>query len=311
MKIDLNKGTYIDIGGELGKYHSIPIDVLVKLAQNFQKLINTIAEFDLPSDSPIDLSNFKIELVDFKKASAAPKFAFSSRIENKTGMNWQEHRNLVNNKFDNLINISNTGDYSALKALYPEPIKRNPIVENLYEFINDFGTAPVSFGDYNYEDNKIIPFYKIHKFKPSVKKDLIVEMIKNEDEKTESDEVVGKIKIIKKGNKIIKTRVLNYYIKKNISLTFSPDYIAYENRKYSLNFPLHCLFEKEDDYFIIQSDMLGIIGTGKTEDEAEYNFSEEFDYIYQKYNSLNDSQLTKKLISTKIMLNQLVNKVEI
>jgi len=40
MKIDLQNGAYLQIGGELGKYNSLPIDVLVKVAQHLQELIS-------------------------------------------------------------------------------------------------------------------------------------------------------------------------------------------------------------------------------------------------------------------------------
>jgi len=108
----------------------------------------------LPGDEPLNLDNFRIELTDFRKGSAVPKFAYSQRTEYLTGRNWQIYRNDVSEKFDKLLEISNHGDYSQLRVIYPEPVKRNPIVENLYEFVNDFGSAPVSFVDY-YEDKKI------------------------------------------------------------------------------------------------------------------------------------------------------------
>jgi hypothetical protein len=36
VKIDLNSGAFIEIGGELGKYNSLPIDTLIKIAQYLQ-----------------------------------------------------------------------------------------------------------------------------------------------------------------------------------------------------------------------------------------------------------------------------------
>ena len=173
MKIDLNSGAFIEIGGELGKYNSLPIDVLVKLAQDLQELVFTLAKYDLPTNESIDLNNFKIELVGFTKGSAVPKFAYSARSENKTGINWQVHRNTVNDKLEKLVEVSDTGDYGKIIELYPEPVKRNPIVENLYSFVNSFGTAPVSFVEYDEVNEKITPIYKINRFKPAVKKELI------------------------------------------------------------------------------------------------------------------------------------------
>ena len=103
---------------------------------------------------------------------------------------------------------------------------------------------------------------------------------------------------------------MSYYTKRDISLDFAPDIIITNKRKYYLNYPLRCLFEKEDNYYVIQSEMLGIIGTGDTEDEAEKAFYEEFDFIYQRYYSLEENQLTNNVRMIKTILNQLVKKVE-
>jgi hypothetical protein len=174
----------------LGQYNSLPIDTLVKIAQDLQELVFTLAKTDLSSLKPVDMNNFKIELVGFKTGSAIPEFAYSERCENKSGMHWQVHRNTVNEKF---VEISNSDDYGKLAVLYPESIKRNPIVENLYSFVNDFGNAPANFVDYDEVTEKTTPIFKIHRFKPGVKKELI-SVIKEVNEKVvDTDEAVGKI----------------------------------------------------------------------------------------------------------------------
>lgn len=309
MKINLENGTFIQIGGELGKYNSLPIDFLIKIAQDLQGLIKTIATVDLPTNESINLDNFKIELVDFKKGSAVPKFAFTPRTENKVGHNWQIHRNIVNEKFEKIVEISNSGNYYKLNDLYPEPIKRNPIVENLYSFVNDFGNAPVNFVDLDEKANKTIPIYKINKFKPKVKKELISKIKETDALIPESDEAVGRIRITKKGNKI-QRKVISYYTNSKYSIEYAPNVIVIGKSKYILKYPLRCLFEKEDDYFIIQSEMLGIIGTGLTEDEAEKSFNEEFDFVYKRFNSLENEKLTNHNLLIKNILNQIVDKIE-
>lgn len=91
--------------------------------------------------------------------------------------------------------------------------------------------------------------------------------------------------------------------------SFVTDTIISNNRTYSLNFPLRCKFEKEDDYFLIESEMLDIVGTGKTIDDAEKNFSEEFDFVYKRYNELADNKLSDRIKRIKIILNSLVHNV--
>lgn len=309
MKLDLNTGTYIQIGGELGKYNTLPIDTLIKIAQDLQALVMTIAKYDLPSTDAINLDNFKIELVDFRKGSAVPKFAFTPRIENKVGHNWEIHRNIVNQKFEQLVEISNSGDYKKLIDLYPEPVKRNPIVEDLYTFVNDFGTAPVNFVEIDEKTKKITQVYKINRFKSASKKALITDIKNSQKLEPETNEAVGKIKITSKGGKVNK-KIMNYYPNSKFSLEYAPDIIVNDTIKYILKYPLRCLFEKEDDYFVIQSEMLGIIGTGLTEDEAEKSFAEEFDFVYKRFNSLKDASLTNHNKLIRDILNQIIEKVE-
>lgn len=309
MKLDLDNGAFIQIGGELGKYNSLPIDTLIKIAQDLQELVMTIAKLDLPSTETINLDNFKIELIDFKKGSAVPKFSFTPRIENKVGHNWQIHRKVVNEKFEKLIEISNSGEYNKLFELYPEPNKRNPIVENLYSFVNDFGTAPVNFVEIDEKNDKIIPIFKVNRFKPASKKELLTEIKETSKLDSETDEAVGKIKITKKGGKINR-KIIDYYSKSKFSLEYAPDMLIKDETKYFLKYPLRCLFEKEDDYFVIQSEMLGIIGTGLTEIEAEESFAQEFDYVYKRFNSLDSNSLTNHNKLIKDILNQIVEKVE-
>ncbi|HDS08133.1 MAG TPA: hypothetical protein ENO05_10960 [Bacteroides sp.] len=309
MKIDLNNGAFIEIGGELGKYNSLPIDVLVKLAQDLQELVFTLAKYDLPSNESIDINNFRIELVGFTKGSAVPKFAYSPRSEYKTGINWQVHRNTVNDKLDKLVEVSNTGDYGKIIELYPEPVKRNPIVENLYSFVNSFGTSPASFVEYDEINEKITPIYKINRFKPAVKKELISEIKEVAETVSETDEAVGKIKISKRDGKITR-KIIDIYSGKKFSLEYAPDVIVTETKNYILKYPLRCLFEKEDDYYIIQSEMLGIIGTGLTEDDAEKSFTEEFDFIYDRLKTLDDNSLTNHNRLIKNILIQIIDRIE-
>ena len=114
MKIDLINGAYFQIGGELGRYNSLPIDVLIKISQHFQDLITNIAQYDLPADDLLNLDNFKIEIVDFKKGSAVPAFAFSQRSENMIGQDCVGHRVFVNERFEKIAEIANSGDYKKL-----------------------------------------------------------------------------------------------------------------------------------------------------------------------------------------------------
>ena len=96
---------------------------------------------------------------------------------------------------------------------------------------------------------------------------------------------------------------------KKHSLSYSPEVIAVNSKKYILNFPLRCLFEKEDDFFVVTSELLDIIGTGISAEEAEKNFNEEFDFIYQRFTNMPDSRLSKRLKQVKNILGVYVKEV--
>jgi len=105
---------------DCGRYNSLPIDVLIKISQHLQDLIANIAQYDLPADDLLNLDNFKIEIVDLKKGSAVPAFAFSQRSGNRIGQDCAGHRAFVNERFEKIAEIANTGDYKRLVELYPE-----------------------------------------------------------------------------------------------------------------------------------------------------------------------------------------------
>lgn len=311
MKLDLNKGVYLCIEGELGKYNSIPIDNLIKFAQDFQNLLFSLARYNLPTEEPIDLNNFKIELTDFKAGkSALPQFAFTKRVEETLSSTLTKHRNTVSERFDKLMDISDQGDYYQLRDIYPEPFKRNIIIENLYSFTNDFDTSPVSFVDYIPEKREYKTYYKINRFKPAVKHELVAEISEPEFFIAETDSGYAKVKLTKTKKGEERSRITQLYKQKNVSLNYAPDVIVVQDKKYILKFPIRCFFEKEDNYYIIQSEMLDIIGTGKTPDDAESNFSQEFDFIYKRYNELPDEKLSDHLRLVKTIMNQIVDTIE-
>lgn len=118
----------------------------------------------------------------------------------------------------------------------------------------------------------------------------------------------AKVKISKNKVGVFSNKIEEIYTNK--SLSYDPEMLLVGNLIYTFKYPLRCKFEKEDGFYTIQSEILEIIGTGQTEDEAELNFAQEFDYIYQRYNELEEKKLSEKLKFTKSVLNHLVLKVE-
>lgn len=306
MAIDLSKGFNLRVEGEIGKFNTLPIDHLVKLAENLQKFLQDIARYQLEVEGAIDTSNFKIELAGFKIGSAIPQFIFTPRVKGVTSGDVYEQRKFVNNKFNTYLEIADSGNYSEIKKIIPQAATRNIIVEDLYNFATTFGNSPVSVVEI--KKGKIIPLYKINRFKQEIKEKLITKISESELVKEEY-EAVAKVKVIKRGSEI-KRETKDVFYTKHGEPGYATDVINHNNTSYILAFPLRCKLEKEDKYFVIQSEMLDIVGTGKTIDDAETSFSEEFDFIYKRYKELPNSKLGERIKRIKTILDSLVSKIE-
>jgi predicted RNase H-like HicB family nuclease len=306
MLVDLTKGFNLRVEGEIGKFNTLPIEHLVKLAENLQKLLQDIAKYQLEVDGAIDMSNFKIELAGFKIGSAIPEFVFTPRIKTVTSGDVIEQRRFVNNKFDAYLKVADKGNYTEIKKMIPQAATRNIIVEDLYNFATTFGNSPVSVVELR--KGKIVHLYKINKFKSEIKEKLITKISETELIKEEY-EAVAKIKVVRTGTQIKRT-TKDVFDTKHGEPGFATKVINYAGKSYILAFPLRCKLEKEADYFVIQSEMLDIVGTGKTIDDAEKNFSEEFHFVYNRYNELPNSKLGDRIQRIKTMLNSLVLKIE-
>ena len=93
------------------------------------------------------------------------------------------------------------------------------------------------------------------------------------------------------------------------SISYSPEFIISNNRKYIFNYPILSLFQKESDHFIIKNELLDIYAVGKTENEVETDFNEEFDYLFQRLNSLKENEISTRLNTVKIFINHYVKEV--
>lgn len=105
------------------------------------------------------------------------------------------------------------------------------------------------------------------------------------------------------------TEIVEIYMNKSAMLSYSPDTIVSSQRIYSLYAALPSNLSQEDKYVMIENEMLGIVATGKTEEEAEQDFAHEFDFIYQRYNQLTDDQMTERIKHIKTLLNTIVKEV--
>ena len=143
--------------------------------------------------------------------------------------------------------------------------------------------------------------------------DGIIEVPKNNSEKKNKEVKV----IIMWDEQSEKKEVIEGTAKSNVpeslenkyNLQFAPEAIVVnKDKKYELKFPLLCSMDIEDGQVSIENKMLGIYVYGASYDEAVQKLSEEFDYVYNRYNELSDVQLTEEVIAIKSFLNHIVKK---
>jgi hypothetical protein len=116
---------------------------------------------------------------------------------------------------------------------------------------------------------------------------------------------------IQKKSKSKMVKIIEITKNKTAMLPYSPGTIVSEQRIYTLYTPLVSKLSQEDKHFIIENEMLGIVASGRTEDEAESDFAREFDFIYQRYNQLIDNEMTVRVKRIKTILNSIVKEVNL
>ncbi|CAN5202762.1 hypothetical protein BH09BAC1_BH09BAC1_01710 [soil metagenome] len=95
----------------------------------------------------------------------------------------------------------------------------------------------------------------------------------------------------------------------DITLSYAPEVIVAGTKQYVLKFPLRCLFEQEEDYYVIKNELLDLIGTGQTEEEAKENFNEEFAFLFHRLTTAEDESLSDRLIQVQQLFLSLVKEV--
>jgi len=114
------------------------------------------------------------------------------------------------------------------------------------------------------------------------------------------------------GTVVGKPKVLaEYHSSETNGLLYTFSKIEFGTRTYELYSPLQCKWEiNEDNVFVLENEMLVLVGTGMSLAEAVDSFQEEFDEAYYSYNQYKDSQLAPHLLRAKNFINFIVKKVD-
>lgn len=101
-----------------------------------------------------------------------------------------------------------------------------------------------------------------------------------------------------------------YHLPETSGLAYTFQKIQSGTRTYELYSPLQCKWEiDKDNVFILENEMLVLVGTGMTLAEAVENFKGEFDEAFYSYNQYKDTQLAAHLLRAKNFINFIVKKV--
>ena len=128
--------------------------------------------------------------------------------------------------------------------------------------------------------------------------------------KQEKQEIVQDIRtslaMVEIKGKTARPKVLELFGElKNPIYTFTSFSVG--DREYKLRFPIYCELIHEGDTYSFENKEIGIYAYGKTIDEAQQSFYEDFDYIFTRYNSLPNGKLTDDVIRIKKFLNLIVS----
>ncbi|MCC5918146.1 MAG: hypothetical protein JJU02_12575 [Cryomorphaceae bacterium] len=307
MSIDLKKGISLKIEGELGKHQTLSIDKLIEISKSLQELVFSVIRNELEVEKGINLDNFKLELSDFSGGSAIPTFVLPHHKQQSIHPVETQTKDLET-KLEEAFQIMHSGNYGQLKEKYPDFIRRNEMVNSIYNLSNSFNNSPVYIGEYDRETNKFKENFKAKKFRTSVKNSLIIKV--DNENSTSEESAFAEIKLITRGNKATRKQITSIISKDNHSLSYSPNEIQINNRHYIFNFPLRCLYKFEDNVHFIQNEMLDLIGTGDNENDAENSFKEEFDYLYNRLQDLEKNQLTKRMNKIKAAFEFIIKSVD-
>jgi hypothetical protein len=136
---------------------------------------------------------------------------------------------------------------------------------------------------------------------------LLTKVIDLVEVKTEHN-AIARVTVTTKGKKS-SNKIQEIISEKSHTIAYSPEIINVNEKQYILNFPLHCSFNKEDDFYVIKNELLDITATGITNDDVEINFNEEFDFLFTRLNELDNTKLSTRMQNIKFAINLFVKEV--
>lgn len=262
------------------------VDVLSADVSRLNEYYNALKKDFEPVIVKADISSFALGI---SAGSTSLKL-----VDQSSDMEWK--KNIFEEYKKNVIEIDYNNDEQVKQILerYKDDKTRSKIYSPIFQVFKSQNLI-IELTDNN--------FKKIKEIRPPRKEvfDLITPNLKViPDEETFRRFAYVEIK----GQKIVKT--LSLFEDENQVPALSITQIKGTEKIYVLKFPIYFMYAVDGEYHTIEQEEFGIYVHGSTFDEALQAFHEEIEYIYERYNSLSDDQLTSDVKNIKNRLNQLI-----
>jgi hypothetical protein len=306
-KIELHKELLLHIAGEEEKNNIISWEVLKKIGDSTQELINVLAKFSL-QDKPINEEYTKLRFTGFFKGSAVaafklpapPNLLFETEPEFKA----------LDIDFTKTVTSINKGNFQEIADRYNTPEVRNKVIDAVYNFTNSAGTRPFSIVQ-KQKPGVYKPLAKVRPMTIQQKNLMLIVPKKTSDETSIEVNAVHKVKISKTSTGKTTTKTLKKYIGDETTPALRFDSIEANGKIYVLhNEVVFCIIDDKPNIVNIENTMLDIYATGSNLKEAEQDMSLQFDYTYQRLNQIPNDKLSEHLLKAKNYINLLVHEVK-
>ena len=310
--VDLQSEIVFSIDGEEEKNHTLSWEIMKKIGDNTQKLIDTLIKFS-PEENKISPELTRLVFSGFFNGSAVPAW----RLPNLPNLLFsvQNEVNQLNNDFNFIIKSLDKGNFQAIADNYNEAGVKNEVIDVVYDFSNSAGTKPFSLVKrLPNTPGKFKSIAKVRKMEIKHKNLLYAKIPKTKQTSKDKIEVFASLKVSDyDSNKLPKfsRKDLHLYHEKEATLALKFDYIETEKKMYTLKGEVPFILSNLDKQaYSIDSPLLDIYAYGTTVKEAEEDFFLQFDYTYQRLTNLADAQLSEHLKNAKTLILLLVDNVK-
>jgi|3_EtaG_2_1085321.scaffolds.fasta_scaffold73733_2 hypothetical protein len=296
---------------------AVSVKDVMRVLKSFSDSYNAfvLAEYDKVNDQ-IDkkrlskilkglTSENELMVVDLEFASYGMSVSPNTITHNHTIpriRNQKEWKQSVFNSYKTIVLESDFNDQDYLENISKKytPHQRTKIFKPLIDGIVKNETSKTLFRVNQKSDLKQIST-------PTVNNEKILIPVEEKNKELEIIPPTKSLAMVELKGKTAKPKVLELFsdVKNPI---YSFNQITSSDFTAKLKFPIYCELINTEDGYIFENDELGIYSYGTTIDEAKKELFEEFRFIFDRYNSLDDSLLTDDVKNIRDHLNHLVEK---